>query len=84
MLESFQTLLKNEQVRWLSDNQNVVRIVQYGSRKPILQVEVLTIFSICMNNLIKIEPEWIPRDQNKLGDYLSRLSEYDDWMFRTF
>ena len=28
---------KKEQVRWFSDNQNVVRIVQYGSRNPTLQ-----------------------------------------------
>ena len=68
ILEAFQTLLKNERVCWFSDNQNVVRIVQYSSRKPILQVKAHAIFSICMNNLIKIEPEWIPRDQNKLAD----------------
>ena len=42
------------------------RGLYYGSRKPTLQVEALAIFSICMNNLIRIEPEWIPRDQNKL------------------
>ena len=80
ILESFQTLLKNEQVHWFSDNQNVVRIVQYGSRRPTLQAEALAIFSICVGSLIKIEPEWIPREQNKLADYLSRLVEYDDWM----
>ena len=28
----------------------------------------------------KLEPEWIPREQNELTDYLSRLVEYDDWM----
>ena len=80
ILESFQTFLKNERVRWFSDNQNVVRIVQYGSRKPTLQAEALAIFSVCMRNLIRIEPEWIPREQNKFADYLSRLVEYDDWM----
>ena len=57
ILESFQTFLRNERVRWFSDNQNVVRIVQYGSRKPpTLRVEALAIFSTCMNNLIRIEP----------------------------
>ena len=33
-----------------------------------------------MRNLIKIEPEWIPREKNKLADYLSWLVDYDDWM----
>ena len=27
-----------------------------------------------------MEPEWIPREQNKLADYLSQLVEYNDWM----
>ena len=80
VLESFLTLLKNERVRWFSDNQNVVRIVQYGSRIPELQAEALAIFSLSVRNLIKIEPEWIPREKNKLADYLSRLVDYDDWM----
>ena len=80
VLESFLTLLKNERVRWFSDNQNVVRIVQYGSRIPELQSKALAIFSLSVKNLIKIEPEWIPREKNKLADYLSRLVDYDDWM----
>ena len=33
-----------------------------------------------MNNLIRIEPEWIPRNQNKIADYLSHLVDYDNWM----
>ena len=77
VLESFQTLLKNERVQWFSDNQNVVRIVQYGSRVPALQSESLAIFSLSMRNL---ETDWIPREKNKLADYLSRLVDYDDWM----
>ena len=36
VLESFQTKLENECVRWFTDNQNVVRIVQYGRRQPAL------------------------------------------------
>ena len=44
ILESFQTFLRNERVRWFLDNQNVVRMVQHGRRKPTLQVEALAIF----------------------------------------
>ena len=70
----------NERVRWFTNNQNVVRIVQHGSGKPALQVEALGIFSLCVNNHIRIEPEWIPREENELADYYSRMVDYDDWM----
>ena len=26
-----------------------------------------------------IEPEWVPREENQLADYLSRVVDYDDW-----
>ena len=80
VLELFQSKLKNERVRWFTDNQNVVRIVQYGSKKPSLQAEALGISSTCASNNIRIEPEWIPREQNDLADYYSRIVDYDDWM----
>ena len=79
VLESFQSKLENERVRWFSDNQNVVRIVLHGSRVPALQVEALAIFAVCVANHIRIEPEWIPRKQNELADYYSRLIDYNDW-----
>ena len=80
VLESFQSKLSNERIRWLTDNQNVVRIVQYGSKNSTLQAEALAIFAICVNNRIHIEPEWIPREQNQLADYYSRINDYDNWM----
>ena len=61
VLESFQSKLKNERIRWFTDNQNVVRIVQYGSSKPSLQAEALDIFSICVQYNLRLEPEWIPQ-----------------------
>ena len=44
VLESFQSKLKNERVRWFTDNQNVVRIVQYGSKEPSLQYYTTQVF----------------------------------------
>ena len=70
-LESLVSKLKNERVKWFSDNQNVVRILQTGSKKPQLQEESLAVFSIASKNLIRIEPEWIPRLENQVADYLS-------------
>ena len=63
-----------------TDNQNVVRIIQHGSSKPALQAEALGIFSICVNNHVRIELEWISREQDELTDYYSRLVDHDDWM----
>ena len=34
VLRSFAPKLKGHTVKWLSDNQNVVQIIQYGSKKP--------------------------------------------------
>ena len=51
VLESFQSKLKHERVCWFTDNQNAVRIVQYGSAKPSLQVEALDIFFICVQGI---------------------------------
>ena len=71
--------LQDERIRWFTDNQNVVRIIQQGSGKPALQVEALAIFSICVGNRIRMEPEWVPREQNQLADYYSRLVDFDDY-----
>ena len=67
-------------VRWFTDNQNVARIVLYGSRKPVLQKEALAIFTTCVNHHIRLELEWIPREENEFANYLSKLVDYDDWM----
>ena len=79
VLESLVTKLRNQRVRWFTDNQNVCRIITTGSRKPQLQAEALAIFSASAANNIRIEPEWIPRAENELADYLIRITDYDDW-----
>ena len=80
VLESLQGKLANERVHWFTDNQNVVRIVQHGSPKAVLQVEALEIFAVCVDNSIRLEPERIPREQNELADYYSRIVDHDDYM----
>ena len=32
---------------------------------------------------ISIEPEWVPREENQLAAYLSRIVDYDDWGLKT-
>ena len=70
--------LQNERVRWFTDSQNVARILTVGSRKPNLQAEALAIFAMALANHVRIEPEWIPRDNNQKADYISRIVDYDD------
>ena len=57
----------------------MVWILQTGSQKPDLQAEVLAIFTTALGGQIRIEPEWIPRTQNKQADWRSRIIDYDDW-----
>ena len=61
-------LLKRGRIKWFTDNQNVVRIIMVGSRVDELQVLAL-IFSVVVHG-ISIEPEWVPREENQLADYL--------------
>ena len=79
VLESLVPKLKNECIRWFSDNHNVVRITDIGSKKPKLQEEAFAVFSFAAQNLIRIEPQWIPCSENQPADYLSCLKDIDDW-----
>ena len=44
VLDSLTNKLANQRIRWFTDNQNVVRILNIGSRNPLLQQEALAIF----------------------------------------
>ena len=80
VLQSLEKKLANLCIRWFSDNQNVVRILQVGSRQPHLQAIALKIFALSINSHIHLQPEWVPRELNEQADYLSRIVDLDDWM----
>ena len=52
ILQSYSKLMKGETVKWLTDNQNVVRIIEHGSRKHSLQEIAVNILSILMQTAI--------------------------------
>ena len=79
VLISIASKLCNMRVRWFSDNQNVVRILQVGSQKPHLQEQAMKVFETCISYQIRLEPEWLPREENELADFVSRIVDYDDW-----
>ena len=78
VLEAIARRQRNCRVRWFTDNQNVARLLLVGSRKEHLQLEVLKVFSLCVSHGIHLEPEWIPRKENELADYVSRIVDSDD------
>ena len=78
-LFSFQHDLKDTNVKWFTDSQNCMRIIQAGSMKLDLQILAYSIFTICLNNNISLELDWIPRSENEKADFLSKLVDYDDW-----
>ena len=58
---------------------NVVRIISVGSKKEYLQCIAMRIFTFCFSNRVKLDAEWIPRQENELADYYSRVMDVDDW-----
>ena len=56
-----------------------VRILSVGSRSPALQNEALVIFDASVAHQVRIEPEWIPREENQQADLISRIIDHDDW-----
>ena len=79
VLRSFAVKLAGHRVKWFTDNQNVVRIVQSGSRRQHLQDGAMSIFEVCLAHNIRLDVAWIPRTLNDRADFLSRIVDYDDW-----
>ena len=78
-LDAFIEELKFRTVSWFTDNQNVVSIVNKGSKVPELNSIALEIFQKCMLNGITIDVNWIPRDFNSVADEISKIIDYDDY-----
>jgi len=79
-LKSFQSFIAKKKVTIFSDNQNVVRIVHNGSSVCHLQHKAAYNFSFSVSNNVSFQAQWIPRAQNQLADYLSRIVDPDDWL----
>ena len=79
VLKSFIQILAGNNIKWFTDNQNVVKIIDTGSGKPELQELAKEIYSTCIQNNINLKIDWIPRSENEKADSLSRIIDYDDW-----
>ena len=81
-LLAFLPKIKHENIKFLVDSQSAARIIQNGSMKPDLQFFAKEVFHLCFVNNIKLNIEWIPREENKLADAASReadLIDIEDW-----
>ena len=78
MIESSVHVLKNHTVTLKTDNKNVSSIVKNGSKKHNLQMLACDLYSLCTHNNIKLIPQWVPRENNKIADSLSRYVDCDD------
>ena len=79
MLSSIAHILTGHKVQWYTDNQNGTRIINRGSTKPDLQTFAEEIVDLYNNHRLSVIPIRVPRDKNELADYLSKLSNVDDW-----
>ena len=78
-IDTFQGQLSGKVLKWFTDSQNCVGIVESGSGKPQLHSLAMSIFSICVKNSINIDIEWIPRGKNIKADAISKIFDFDDW-----
>ena len=78
-IKSFGPLLCNSKIKWYTDNQFTVRIVEVGSIKLSLHKLVISIFEFCLDNNIELSIEWIPRSMNDMADAVSKFIDCDDW-----
>ena len=78
-LEAFNSNLASHRVRWNTDNQNVVRIVQVDSMIEELQELALDIFLFASSHNIHLDITLILRDQNSEADRFSKVVDIDDY-----
>ena len=62
--------VKGKSVKVFTDNKNVKHILKVGSKKTVLNKINKEIISLCDDNDVQIQSEWIPRSLNTQADHL--------------
>ena len=78
-LKSFLPIIKSSYLKWFSDSQTAVRIIQVGSMKKELHDLAIKIFQCCAEYQISLDIQWIPRSDLERVDCISRIVDVDDW-----
>lgn len=68
-IEAFGTRLSKQRVRWHTDSQSAVRIIQVGSMVRELQDLALSVFLFTAQHQIQLDLIWLPRRQNAQADF---------------
>ena len=78
-LTSFKNSAQGKSVKWHSDNQGAVRIVDIESPNAELHSIALDIFDFCRNFNVRFVSQWVPRELNTRADDISNIIDFDDW-----
>ena len=78
-LTSFKNSVQGKSVKWHSDNQGAVRIVDIGSPNTELHSIALDIFDFCRKFNVRFVSQWVPRELNTCADDISNIIDFDDW-----
>ena len=78
-LTSFKDSVQDKSVKWHSDNQGAVRIVDIGSPNAELHSIALDIFDFCQRFNVRFVSQWVPRELNACADDISNIIDFDDW-----
>lgn len=78
-MSAYVKFLQNRSVKWYSDSQTCVHIINVGSSKQELHDLALNIFRLCFDFNIHLKVQWVPRDLNVVADSISKVRDTDDW-----
>ncbi|CAH3032505.1 unnamed protein product, partial [Porites lobata] len=78
-LSAFKASVRGKCVKWHSDSQGAVRVVEIGSPSAELHSIALDIFYFCRTYNITLIPQWVPRELNACADAISHIVDFDDW-----
>ena len=78
-LSAFKALVRGKCIKWHSDSQGAVRVVEIGSPSAELHSIALDIFYFCRTCNITLIPQWVPRELNACADAISHIVDFDDW-----
>jgi hypothetical protein len=78
-LQSWRNEIKGRNVQIIVDNQAVEKIVPAGSMKPAIHKIALNIFWLMGELQTRLSVAWVPREENKEADAVTRWFDHDDW-----
>lgn len=78
-LTSFKNSVQGKTVKWHSDNQGAVCIVDIGSPNTELHSIALDSFDFCRKFNVRFVSQWVPRELNTCADDISNIIDFDDW-----